>query len=65
MIINDRAPSEMTSEERLSELASILAKGFLRLISSQKELDVPIEDEAPCDLVVNSQKNRTSMEGIA
>ena len=68
MIINTRAPSEMAGEERLSEIAAILARGYMRMISrkeSRKELDVPAESEASYDHVVNSQKNRTTMEDVA
>ena len=68
MIITPRDPASITGEERLSEIAAILAGGYMRMISrkeSRKELDESAKDEAPCDHVVNSQKNRTAMEEVA
>ena len=56
MIIAHRVPSSLTSKERLSSIATLLALGYLRLISrkeSLKELDVPAKVEAPCDHPVN------------
>ncbi len=65
MIITTRDPASMNSEECLSEIAAVLARGYLRLTSSQKELDETAKDEAPCDAVVNKQENKTAMEEIA
>ena len=56
MIISPRDPSSMTSEDSLSEIAAILARGYLRLISSkesQNTLDDRPESSAPCGSTVN------------
>ena len=59
MIITHRDPASLNSKERLSAIATLLARGYLRLISSKEsgnELDVPVEVEAPCDHPVNSME---------
>ncbi len=65
MTITTQDPASMTSEECLSEIAEVLAQGYLRLTSSQNELDESTKDEAPCGTVVNKQENKTAMEEIA
>ena len=55
-----RQPDAMTPEERVAEIAEILAKAYLRVLDSretcpdvapgsQKALAEPAESEAPCD----------------
>jgi hypothetical protein len=55
----------MTGEERLSELAAILALGYIRLLSrneSQNELDDGPESCAPCGSMVNGNRAVPAME---
>ena len=57
MIIMHRDPASLTSQERLSAIATLLARGYLRMVSSKEsrnELDVLADVEAPCGHTVNS-----------
>ena len=67
-MITSRDPAGMTAEERISEIAAILAKGYLRLLDprescpnvpdpAQKLLAAPGESTAACD--PGSQSPRT------
>ena len=60
MNLLSRDPASMTSEERLREIAAILARGYLRLILTEKEsrnsLAGRLESEAPCDRLVNGNE---------
>jgi len=62
MIINLNHPSKMSPEARFKEIAAILARGFIRLQNSQKELDVSLQDCAPCDHAVNGNGAEPSLE---
>ena len=51
-MISFRDPSQMTTEDRLAELAEALAVGYLRLlVSCEKELEGQPKHEALCALV--------------
>jgi len=55
----------MTWEERLTEIAAIMARGYLRLISakeSEKGLDVLKRSEAPCGREVDRLKSTALLE---
>ena len=64
-----RDPGAMTQEERTSEIASVLATGFLRLLARRKELSGAHQDcladrapvEPSCD-AVNDQRNKRGDE---
>ncbi len=59
MIIKNRDPSSMSSKERLSEIAMLLAQAYIRLLfreESQNTLDDSTESEAPCDRLVNGNE---------
>jgi len=62
MIINLKNPSKMDPHARLTEIAAIMAKGYIRLKNSQKALDVSLQDCAPCDTTVNSNVAEPSLE---
>ena len=59
-----RDPDAMPEDDRLSEIAAILARGYLRLLRGRQKaledgqncLDDGREDEAPCDRSVNTQR---------
>ena len=56
MIIDRRDPATMSAQERLFEIAAILARGYLRLLSrkeSRKGLDEDAESSAHCNKAVN------------
>ena len=58
-----RVPSDMTPEDRLAEVAFLLATAYLRaLVSRQKELEDLAEREPSCVQVVNSPET-TGKEG--
>ena len=52
MITTDRDPASMTVQERLGEIAEVLARGYARLrvarVLAQKGLDAPGMVEAEC-----------------
>jgi len=62
MIINLNLPSKMSPQLRLSEIGAIMARGYIRLKNSQKELDVMGNAEPPCDTTVNSNGAVQSVE---
>ena len=57
MIITTQDPAVMSEQERLSEIATILAEGYLRHLSRKENpniLDDQPENSAPCDHLVNA-----------
>ena len=68
MRLTVHGPSVMSTQEHLSEIATLLARGYLRLISqkeSQKGLDVSAETSAQCDTVVNRNRSIRNKEVVA
>ena len=58
-----RDPAAMSPEDRLTELASVMANGYLRLLdSAEKELDQPDPVEAPCVQMVGTKETPTGKE---
>ena len=58
-----RDPAEMTPEERLDEVAFLIAQAYLRtLVSRGKELEVSPIVEAPCDQMVDAEESVTRKE---
>ena len=56
-------PGTMTRHERQTEVSTILATGYLRLLvararESRKALAEPAESEAPCDHVVDRSETQ-------
>ena len=52
-----RDPTDMSPEERLTEVAFLMATGYLRLlVSRQKELEGSAPAAAPCAPVVDGQE---------
>ena len=52
-MIGPRDPAFLSSECRISELADVLALGYLRLLLRRKPLDLLPRAEAACGLSVN------------
>jgi len=55
-------PDRMTPDDRLAEVAALLAQGYLRLVQSRekesrKDLDARGPNEAPCD-PLNARRRR-------
>lgn len=59
-----RNPAGLSSEERLAEIAALLATGYRRiqLKNSESPLAERPESEAPCDPVMNSAKSAFTKE---
>ena len=61
MILRERNPASMTATERRTEIAEILAMGYLRLQvtrqSNKKCLDACTQSEAPCDSKAKNPEN--------
>ncbi len=56
-MISARDPATLTESDRLSELASIFAVGYLRLLLSRaKGLALRAESPAPCERSVNTHE---------
>ncbi len=59
-MIATRDPATMTPTDRRSEVAFLLAAGYLRLlVAREKALEVPGEAEALCASPVDSRKSAT------
>ena len=53
-----RDPAEMTPEDRLAEVAFLVAEAYLRvLVSRRKELELSPIVEAPCDQMVDAEES--------
>ena len=67
MIITYKDPATMTTQERLSEIAALLARGYLRL-SSKRERNCLEPDRAVephCYTVVNDERAGSNVEAVA
>jgi len=65
VILRKKDPASMDGEARLREIASLLARGYLRLISSRagrNSLDGPPTSEAHSACVVNGKRTRITSE---
>ena len=66
MICRPRNPASLSPEERLAEIAAILATGYRRLSlsreSDHKELAETPESEAPCDSGVDGNQSEGGKE---
>ena len=64
-----RDPAEMTPAERLREIAGLLARGYLRLLTSRIEsrnrVDIPPEIEPPWPRLVNRTESTPGQEGFS
>jgi hypothetical protein len=64
VIIRPKDPGAMTREERLHEIAALLARGYFRLASKKSRncLEAAPTPEAPCAAVVNGKRTRITSE---
>jgi hypothetical protein len=67
MINHGRDPAMMTPDDRLAEIAAILAEGYLRIISKTESncLDDLAESTAHCDHTVNGNGAGTREDAVA
>ena len=57
--VRSKDPAQLTSAERLREVAELLAMGFRRLqLSRETGLDDQADPLAPCDLPVNGHETK-------
>jgi len=66
MIIRKRDPAAMTWEESLTEIAAIMARGYLRIISSRAHrncLDAARDSEPDC-APVNGRQSTALLEDV-
>ena len=67
-MINQRDPTTMPVAARRAEIAEIVAKAYLRLLTkrriSERELDDSVPGEAPCVHMVNTEETHKKEQSL-